>query len=129
MAFTDDLNEKISNVGREMSQMVKDMSGKAKDLSDIAKLKMEVRNKEAMLREQYMKLGKKYYNEYHYQENMDAQDTIDLISDLLTEIDQINVQILEIKKSKTCPNCGAIIDEDAEYCSSCGAKTVIITED
>ena len=65
MAFTDDLNEKISNVGREMSQMVKDMSGKAKDLSDIAKLKMEVRNREAMLREQYMKLGKKYYNEYY----------------------------------------------------------------
>ena len=77
------------------------------------------------MKEQYAQLGKVYY-EAHKNEDVPEKQRFDKISDALDEIDRMELQILELKKARRCPNCGMEASETAEFCSNCGAKLGVV---
>lgn len=122
MDFFEKLGDTIVNVGKDVTQ-------KAKDVSGIAKLKLDIKSKEEFIKEQYIELGKVYY-EMHRDDAAEGQDRFDLIKEALEEIERMKVQILELKGARKCPDCGAEAADTADYCSVCGAKlTVVVEED
>lgn len=120
-----DLFEKI---GDTILTVGKDVTQKAKDVSGIAKLRLDIRAKEDFIKEQYLSLGKAYY-EQRKGENVKEEAQFSLIEEALEDIAHMQRQILELKGARKCPECGAESAETAEYCSVCGAKLSIIVED
>ena len=51
----------FEKIGDTIVQVGKDVTQKAKDVSGIAKLKLDIRSKEELVKEQYMEIGKIYY--------------------------------------------------------------------
>lgn len=41
------------------------------------------------------------------------------------QINEINKEINNAKNKRVCPNCSAVIDKDAVFCSACGEKVTI----
>lgn len=121
MAFLDKLGDTLVSVGKDVTQKTKDVSG-------IAKLKLEIKSKEGSLKELYAEIGKSYY-EAHKDEDVPEKNYFDCIAEIRDEIAKMELEILEIKKAKRCPNCGAEAKDDAEYCSVCGAKLSIIVDE
>lgn len=115
----------IDKLGDSIVSMSKDVGQKAKEASGIAKLKLDIRIKQEYVKEQYAQLGKVYY-EAHKNEDVPEKQRFDKISDALDEIYKMELQILELKKARRCPNCGVEASETAEYCSNCGAKLGVV---
>ena len=121
MEFFEKLGDTIVNVGKDVTQ-------KAKDVSGIAKLKLDIKSKEDFIKEQYIELGKIYY-EMHKDEHTEEQAHFGQIKEALEEIERMKLQILELKGARKCPDCGAEAADTAEYCSVCGAKLTVVMEE
>ena len=118
----------LEKIGDTIVHVGKDVTQKAKDVSGIAKLKLDIRAKEDFIKEQYMAIGKEYY-ERHKEEAVRDQARFDQIDEALNAIAKMQSQILELKGSRKCPECGAETTDSAEYCSVCGAKLSIVVDD
>ncbi len=114
MDFFSKLGDTITSVGRDVTQ-------KAKDVSGIAKLKLDIKSKEDYIKEQYIALGKAYY-EKNKDKDVPEKAQFDRIEEAMADIDKMELLILELKKARKCPGCGAEAAETAEYCSVCGMK-------
>lgn len=121
MDILEKIGDTIVHVGRDVSQ-------KAKDVSGIAKLKLDIRAKEDFIKEQYIALGKAYY-EKNRGGQVEEQAQFDQIDEALDAIAKMELQILELKGSRKCPECGKEAPDTAEYCSICGAKLSVVVED
>ncbi|MBQ6843471.1 MAG: zinc ribbon domain-containing protein [Agathobacter sp.] len=116
MAFEFDLNkvkESLVNAGKEVETM-------AKDVSAVAKIKIDIHNKEVFLEKQYALLGKAYY-EAHKDEEVEESVYFPSITEALTDIAQLNADLLAAQGSVECPSCGSKQPQDKAFCSDCGA--------
>lgn len=122
MDFFDKLGETIIAAGKDVSQ-------KAKDVSGVAKLRLDIRSKEDYIRNQYQELGKDYYNANKDRIDVPERYRFDQIDEALDDIAEMELRILELKKARRCPKCGAEVSDSAEFCSSCGEQLGIFEED
>ena len=121
MDFFEKLGDTIIHAGKDVTQ-------KAKDVSGIAKLKLDIRSKEDFIKEQYIQLGKAYY-EKNKGTDVPEKVQFERIEEALEEIEKMELQILELKKARKCPNCGAEAPDKAEFCSVCGAKLSVVVDE
>ncbi len=121
MDILEKIGDTLVNVGRDVTK-------KAKDVSGIAKLRLDIRAKEDFIKEQYLELGKAYYEE-HRGEAVKEQAQFEQIDEAKEAIAEMERQILELKKVKVCPDCGAEASDTAGYCSVCGAKLSVVVEE
>jgi rubrerythrin len=114
MEFFSKLGETISVAGRDVSQ-------KAKDLTETTRMSMDIKAKEDYICKQYASMGEKYY-EMHQDDDEPLFEEIALIREARAEVARMKDQLAEKKGMKRCPVCQASMDQDAQYCPSCGAK-------
>lgn len=118
----------IDKLGDSIVSMSKDVGQKAKEASGIAKLKLDIRIKQEYVKEQYALLGKLYYKA-HKDEDVLEKEQFEKISEALDEIDKMELQVLQLKKARRCPNCGVEASDTAEFCSNCGAKLGVVVDE
>lgn len=121
MALFEKLGETIVSVGKDATQ-------KAKDLSGVAKLNLDIKAKEDYVQKQYAELGKVYYEAHKGDSVVDGSEHFELITEALDAIEKMKVEIMELRGTKTCPNCGEELTDGAEYCSSCGEKVSVVVD-
>ena len=117
MAFEFDLNkvkESLANAGKEVENM-------AKDASTVAKIKIDIHNKEVFLEKQYALLGKAFY-EAHKDEEVEESVYFPSITEALTDIAQLNADLLAAQGAVECSECGSKQPQDSAFCSACGAS-------
>ncbi|MCI8488837.1 MAG: zinc ribbon domain-containing protein [Lachnospiraceae bacterium] len=117
----------IEKIGDTIVNVGKDVSQKAKEASSAAKLRLSIRAKEEFIKEQYMELGKLYYERYKKAGREDLP-RFEQIDEAFEEIAQMEQQLMELKKVRKCPECGSEAAETAEFCSVCGAKLSVKEE-
>lgn len=122
MDFFDKLGETIVSAGKDVSQ-------KAKDVSEIAKLKLDIKSKEDFVDDQYLALGKAYYESHKDEEGCEQAEQLFLIREALQEIERMKSEVLRIRGAAECPSCGNKMPEGAAFCSNCGAKLDDMFED
>lgn len=118
----------LEKIGDTILSVGKDVTQKAKDVSGIAKLRLDIRSKEDFIREQYMEIGKAYY-ERNKGTDVPEKVQFDRIDEALEEIEKMKLQILELKKARKCPDCGAEAADSADFCSVCGARLTVVVEE
>ena len=111
----------LDSVMEKVSRAATSVSGKTRDSVEITKLIAEGRGIEADLRDLYGRLGRAY----HESQGQDGE----AIADLCTQIDDkqallkdIENRKLQIRNQIRCPGCGAVVAEDAKFCSACGLR-------
>lgn len=114
MAFFDKLSETLANAGRDVSQ-------KAKDLSDTAKLTMDIHTKEDQVQKMYAQIGKLYFDS-HKDDDPAEYEQMAQIKEMLTVIEDMKKELMEIKGAKVCPNCGKEVGSEDAFCKNCGSK-------
>lgn len=114
MAFFDKLSETLVNASKDVSQ-------KAKDLSGTAKLTMDIHAKEDQVQKMYAQIGKRYFEE-HKDDEQAAYEEMAQIKEMLTVIEDMKKELMELKGAKVCPRCGQEVKAEDAYCKSCGAK-------
>lgn len=108
---------------------------KAKDAFDIAYKKtntvvntqiqkFDVASIENKRAKDFEKLGKIYFELLKNTdiEDNDTKAVFDAIIEKNEKIDELKKKINSTKNKRICPECSAIIDDNAVFCSSCGVK-------
>ncbi|MBQ7990682.1 MAG: zinc ribbon domain-containing protein [Oscillospiraceae bacterium] len=113
--FFDRLSEALTSTG-------KNVGDKAKAKSDEVKLLYKVGTEKKALDIIFTELGKAYYEEY---KEAPSEELAALVSEATiksTEIAALEDQIRTIKGVYVCPNCGADIPLEYDFCGKCGTK-------
>lgn len=115
MAIFSDLSKKISATSQNVVQ-------KAKGMADITSLKVQISDENKKIEKYYHSLGKLYYDLEHDAPLPELQELVALIRSSYYKIDEINAAISAIENIKTCPVCGAPLEEDMLFCVGCGTR-------
>ena len=119
MAFLDDLQKTVTDAAYYTAK-------KTGELTGIARVKFNIKAEEVRLKSTYAKIGSLVYSA-----EREGLDHTEEIATLITQADKINGDIAayreklaELRKARTCTECGGKISRSASFCPNCGAKIV-----
>ena len=119
MAFLDDLQKTVTDAAYYTAK-------KTSELTGAARVKFNIKAEEIRLKSTYAKIGSLFYSA-----EREGLDHTDEIATLITQADKINGDIAayreklaELRKARTCTECGGKISRSASFCPNCGAKIV-----
>ena len=119
MAFLDDLQKTVTDAAYYTAK-------KTSELTGAARVKFNIKAEEIRLKSTYAKIGSLFYSA-----EREGLDHADEIATLITQADKINGDIAayreklaELRKARTCTECGGKISRSASFCPNCGAKIV-----
>lgn len=72
-------------------------------------------------------LGRLYFETVKDVEALENEEIKALIKEIKLkneQINEINREINNAKNKRVCPNCSAVIEKDAVFCSSCGERVI-----
>lgn len=115
---------------------------KAKEVFDVAckktgeavtiqKQKFDIGTEENKVSKLYEKLGKIYFESFKdtQVENEEMSGLIEEIKEKNKKIELLKEEINTLKNKRVCPNCSTSIDKASVFCSKCGTKLEIESED
>ena len=118
MAFLDDIDKKLTNLGQGAIQ-------KTREMTDSAKLSGALKNLEGQKKDVLADLGAISYRklkESGEEAGPEESGIIARLDELETQIADLRGQIQRVKGVIFCPNCHAQIAQDSMFCNVCGAK-------
>ena len=118
MDFFDKLSKKASETYKVTAE-------KTTKIAKETKLKLEISNYKSNMEDLYKIVGKKIYQKYAAQEEMqleDIQDELNKLDTISEKIDIANKEIMSLKDKIKCQNCNYEMSEEYEYCPKCGTK-------
>lgn len=112
----------FNKLGDTIVSATQEVVEKGKDMTDAAKLQYEKKTKEDYCRKQFEEIGKKFYEANKDVIPADYMDLFDEVEATNARIEELKLEIANLKGGVTCPKCGAIVSSTASFCSECGAK-------
>lgn len=112
--------ERIADMARDVVDV---FTKKTDEILSVSKLKIKKSNLNSELRDAYQKLGGAVYEAKKSCTNNDELITLIIteIDEITAAIEKINKQIDEISSQCKCSNCGTVNIKDACYCQHCGS--------
>lgn len=99
-----------------------DVAKKAKNLAEMAKLSSQVSAKESTIKATYVEIGKYVYENSREGAPEEIAAKMTLIDEAMAEIESLKAEILKLKGSLKCPQCGSEVADTVAFCPSCGCK-------
>ena len=122
----------FEKLGKKASETYKTATEKTNKIANETKLKMKINENKSKINNVYTEIGKKIYQKYVLDGNLDIEndikEEIDRIKELTNEIEEFEKQKLELSDKKQCVNCKNKIEKQAKFCSICGAEQLIVEE-
>lgn len=115
MDFFNKAKEKISKTSSDVAK-------KAKDLTEIAKLNSQISTNESTIKATYIEIGKYVFENLREDAPEEIAAKMTAIDNALAEIDRLKAEILKVKGSQKCEQCGNEVDINVAFCPSCGNK-------
>ncbi len=114
MALFDDISKKLTDVGQSTLQ-------KTKDFADMGKYKSMIADEEKKLTEAYVQIGKKFMAEHTDEQVEGYTDFFNAINEAKAKIEEFESEIVVLKGSIRCTECGGEIPAGSQFCPTCGA--------
>ena len=112
MSFFNDLGKKTSETTAKIATE--------------AKLKIEIAENKEKIKDLYIELGRKIYENHVREENLNIHEFINddcsKIDEISKEIENARKTILVLNNKKMCKKCYAEIETDYMFCPQCGEK-------
>ena len=108
----------------EKAKEVYDIAAKkTSEVVSIQKLKFQASQVNSKLSKDFETLGRLYFESVKESgEQTEYVEIVDSIVEKLAQLDEIEEQINEQRKTKVCSNCGVKNDETASFCNNCGEE-------
>ncbi len=99
------------------------VSKKAGQIVDISKLRLNVSEVNGAINKCYNELGQYIYNGKKDGEvvDTDIDERIAEIDELYVQLEELATQMALLQNKVSCPVCKKLCDNEASFCSSCGA--------
>ncbi len=107
----------LRNVTREVGK-------KSGQLVEQTKLASKINAEENKMEKLFVQLGEKVYEAFRDGEEF-GEDYNVIFSDLNMinmSLEELRAEMLEVKGVHICPNCGAEVEKDSQFCTKCGTK-------
>lgn len=111
MGFFDDLKRAGS-----------DTLSKAKDMTAIAKLNMSINEEERALEKLFGQLGRVCFERLQQDPPEELAEQVEAILQKQQTIQEYRENLKALKGIVPCPQCGADLEPDAEFCTVCGYR-------
>ncbi|MCD8052857.1 MAG: zinc-ribbon domain-containing protein [Lachnospiraceae bacterium] len=108
--------------GQKISKTGKEVSEKVKETSEVVRLRQKKASEEAQLEEVFAEIGRYYFENHEGEIAEDLIPCFEKVTEIQASIEETKAAIDGIRKTKTCPVCGASMEADSVFCSRCGAK-------
>lgn len=106
---------------------------KAKDIIDVAagtaekavsvqKKKINIASIKSKLAKEYEVLGRAYYESLSKENAEKLNQAVENVKARKEELRQAKKELANEKENKVCASCGALVQQDAAFCSFCGAS-------
>lgn len=115
MSILDDLDRKISEIGKGALQ-------KTKNVSESVKLSSLIKEEEEHIKNLYEKIGIYCYQKKIMPGEIELADIYKAIDEKAQELENYKQQLRKIKKMISCENCRADNPADAAFCIGCGVS-------
>ncbi len=115
----------FDKLGKKASETYKVTAEKTTKIAKETKLKLEINNYKSNMEDIYKIVGKKIYQKYSAQEEMqleDIQEELNKLDEISGKIDIANKEIMSLKDKIKCSNCNYEMNEEYDYCPKCGTK-------
>lgn len=112
----------FSKAKEKISKTSSDVAKKAKDLTEIAKLNSQISTNESTIKATYAEIGKYVYENLREDAPEEIAAKMSVIDEALAEIERLKTEILKVKGSQKCPQCGNEVADTVAFCPSCGNK-------
>lgn len=99
MGFWEDLSNGLDRVGRRINDFGEDAARATREFSQQQKLKTQIADEKRLINTQYLKLGKKYFEEHQGDTDLDA-DAAGMIGKIVRAQNNIREYEAEIEKLK-----------------------------
>ena len=114
MAFFEDIGKKLSQSSQGAVQ-------KTRAFADVARMNSAISDEEKKINNAYFQIGKMYAELHPEDYEEDLASLIGAVHASEQRIRALKKQIQEIKGVTHCEKCGAAVDANVAFCSSCGA--------
>lgn len=118
MDFFNELAETIKDTSKAVKQ-------NAKDAAKIAKINNQIKNEESRINAAYLSIGKRFYEENAGEVMEDYIQDFSVINESKAKIQNLKVQLIQLKGVCSCPQCNAEVPASFTFCNFCGAKLVV----
>lgn len=112
----------LDNVDRTLSQLGQSAIKKTKDMSETVRLSNVIRDEEEKQAELFRKMGEYVYQQFPETIDEQLKSLREQITSSKEKVRQCNEQLNNLKGSDRCPGCGAITPSGSVFCSTCGVK-------
>lgn len=118
------MSDFFKKVGETISETGKSVSEKTKQVGNVAKLNAKIISSEHSISENYVILGKYYYDTYKENPDEAIAETVNAVTASIDAIAEMKAQLLAAKGLVKCVECGAGCPTDDDFCGKCGAKLI-----
>lgn len=116
--------EYINKIGEEIGKAVRFISKETGKIVESAKLTYTASDIESQLNKIYSAIGKSFYDACIEEDSIPEEFSgeFECIAELKRQLENAKDKISEIKSTKKCPACSALVRDNDAYCKKCGAK-------
>lgn len=120
----------MSKIGETAAKTYKYAAKATEKITTQIKLKAQMAENKTEIKEIYENIGKKVYEKYLLKEEIktDFIDDCSMIDALANEVEEIRMELLNIRNLKQCSNCHYEIGLDYHYCPNCGKEQELTKE-
>ena len=118
------MSDFFKKVGETITETGKSVSEKTKQVGNVAKLNAKIIASEHSISENYVILGKYYYDNYKNNPDEAVAETVNSVTASIDTIEEMRTQLLAAKGLVKCVQCGASCPSEDDFCGKCGAKLV-----
>ena len=121
MNVFDKIGKTLSDAGKTAAEAGKAAADKAKNFAEVTKLNHQISQCESRMRDVYVEIGKKFYEENKNNPSEEYEGLFVQIANENMNIANIRAQVSRIKGVIYCPSCGAENSAENIFCCKCGA--------
>lgn len=114
--------EILNKIGETISTTGKDIAKKAKDIVDVNTVKANISEQKKVIRKAHERIGEAYYKEHIDMGEHAYEIEFEVIGEANAKLKELYEQLNVLRKVSVCPECGATLPEDSEFCNKCGVK-------
>ena len=112
----------LDNLTRKLNQVSQDAVSQTKVFAETTRINAKISDEERQLDAMFAQLGRNYFEANKDNPNAAFAETINNIKDSMLRIENYKVDIRRAKGVINCPQCGAEVSTNTQFCSYCGGK-------
>lgn len=122
MGFFDKGKMFAEKAGEKIGKAADSAKSTAKLTIEKQKLKNQISSENSSINKTYSELGKKYYEQSGMNPAPEYESYVNSIRDSFERIEDLKLQIQALENDNTCPQCGAPMKKDQQFCQACGSR-------